>query len=99
MPDAQGRLSPAEITHVLRWLIQSHGGVPYACPVSGHTDWIVHEYVTQSIIFPVQSNLFTSLSPNPVPVVQLICSGCGYVISLSAAWLGLYPEPTPRGRR
>ncbi len=95
MPDVHGHLSPAEISYVLQWVTDQHGGIPYACPVSGHTTWVVDEFVTQSIVFPVKYNLGASVAPLAWPVVRLICSGCGHVISFSAVALGLYPPPSP----
>lgn len=99
MPDERGHLSPAEITFIRRWIDTQHGS-PYPCPVSGHTTWVVDEYVTQPIVFPVQPSLFKSVSPLPWPVVNLVCSVCGYRITFNAATLGLYPSPdTPMLRR
>ena len=95
MPDGQGRLSPAEISYVLQWIANHHGGSPYICPVSGHNTWLVDEYVTQPILFPIQPNLGTSVAPIAWPVVRLICSGCGHMISFSAWAMGLYPAPPP----
>ncbi len=73
MPDLQGRLSPAEISFILQWVSGQNGGKPYPCPVSGHNSWLVDEYVTQSIIFPMGANLGMSVAPRPLPVVRLIC--------------------------
>ncbi len=94
MPDAHGHLSPAEISFILQWIINAHGRVPYPCPVSGHTTWYVEEYVTQPIVFPVQPTVGMSVVPFAMPVVRLMCTGCGHVISFSAASMGLYPQPT-----
>lgn len=92
MPDANGHLSPVEIRAVLQWLTEKHGGVPYPCPVSGHTEiWIVNEYVIQGIVFPVQAG--NVVSPMAWPVVQVACAACGYTLYLNAALIGLYPKP------
>jgi hypothetical protein len=95
MPDIRGHLSPAEIRYILDWINKHHLGAPapYPCPVSGHTDWIVDEYITQSIVFPIQANLFDSLAPKPWPMIRLVCTGCGYVMFLNAGLLELYPPP------
>lgn len=93
MPDAQGHLSPAEISYILQWVANQRAGSPYPCPVSGHTTWLVDEYVTQAIIFPIQASLGTPVAPIAWPVVRLMCAGCGHVLSFSAWRMGLYPAP------
>lgn len=96
MPDLQGHLSPAEISFILQWVTTKHGSSPYQCPICGHANWLVDEYVTQAIVFPVQANMGIPVSPVAWPVVRLMCTFCAHVISFNAVIMGLYPiPPTP----
>ena len=92
MPDAQGHLSPVEITAIQEWLVKHHGG-EFLCPVSRHAIWMVNEYVYQNLVFPIQGIDRVSISPLAWPVVQVMCAGCGYVLNFSATMIGLYPSP------
>jgi hypothetical protein len=95
MPDGQGHLSPAEIAYILQWINTHHS--PFTCPVCDHSGWVVDEYITQTIVFPLQP---TPVAPRPLPTVRLSCTGCGYIISFNAVMMGLYPLPSvpPGGR-
>lgn len=97
MPDPKGHLSPAEIAYIQRWVIEYHGGSPFPCPLCGDTTWYIDEYVTQSIIFPSPALLSAAWSPTPLAIVRMVCTRCGYVVSLNAATLGLYPKSTASG--
>lgn len=99
MPDVHGHLSPVEIAAVHAWIRHHHGGLPFDCPVSGPTTWVVNEYVYQSIIYPVQAPITMSVSPMAWPVVQVVCTVCGYTMYFNAGLIGLYPsQPTPPPR-
>ena len=99
MPDISGHLSSIEIAAIQQWMKDRHGGTPFPCPVSRHTDWHINEYVYQNIVFPLQSQSTSLISPLSWPVVQVVCGGCGYTIYFNAGLIGLYPSlpaaPTP----
>ena len=92
MPDAQSRLSPVEIQAILDWIVASNGGQPYLCPLSKHDLWVVNDYVYQSVLYPIQGNAGTTVPLSAWPAVQIACGGCGYIMYLSAALIGLYPS-------
>ena len=94
MPDRQGKLSEAERKAVNVWL-EEHwkGGEPQACPVSGDIDWIVGYFVgaAQNYDGDQMTNYFSDLT---VPVV---CGGCGYVMQISATFMGVASIPSKGG--
>ena len=87
MPDVQGKLSPAEISHIHNWMAHHHRGVP-TCPICRQQSWFVTDYVGQSLIFPMHTRM---VSDNAFPYVAVACTVCGYTMFLSAIILGLYP--------
>ena len=93
MPDAEGRLSPAEIAHVQQWMTNFAKGIP-VCPISNHQTWSVVDTVFQNIIYPATTQV---IPPTAYPLVIVFCSGCGYAMNFSAAMLGLYPTPVTGG--
>lgn len=91
MPDARGHLSPVEITAVYNWIRDRHGGIAPPCPITGNPTWVVNEYIYQNIIYPVQPLIVASVSPMAWPVVQVVCSECGYTMYFNAGLIGLFP--------
>ena len=89
MPDGEGRLSPAEISHIRNWVTSRGGGQMPLCPVSQDRAWFVTDTVLQSLVYPTSSTRF--FPELPYPYVQMLCTTCGYVMSFSAALMGLFP--------
>lgn len=96
MPDGEGRLSPAEINHVLSWLqtMTPAQGFP-VCPISNHQDWYVVETVLQAIVYPIGPRRM--LPELTYPFVMVVCKGCGYTLQFNATLMGLYPKNVEAG--
>jgi hypothetical protein len=93
MPDAEGRLSPAEITFIHGWVAQHNGGTMPACPVSKDQVWFVVPFVGQAVVYPAGTKLFPDIA---YPTVVLVCANCGYAMEFNAAIMGLFPQVPPR---
>jgi hypothetical protein len=92
MPDANGRLSPAEIEHIDRWVKRHAGGGYPMCPVCRTQSWLVQGHVTQGAKHPI-TDQFAVLSDMAFPHVGVICFTCGYTMFFNAGLMGLYPRP------
>ena len=94
MPDAQGRLSPAEIEFVTGWITRQAGGAPPNCPVCRSQSWAVLGQVTQGVVYPYPvSGQHPVLYDIAYPHVGVLCTTCGYTMFFNAGLMGLYPRP------
>ena len=92
MPDEQSRLTAADQIAVNTWL-RAHWTQGFKCPVSGHENWVVGDYVVQS---PLMSP--TTGFPVPgltYPFVPVFCGACGYTLFFNAVMIGIWRAASP----
>lgn len=88
MPGESGELTEAEQGKVNAWLDKHWPREKRACPISGPTNWVIHNTVLE---FPVYSKA-AIIGPTIYPIVLLYCQECGYTIHFSAVQIGLFEE-------
>lgn len=86
MPDAAGKLSPAEKQAIIASLT-SHGLPPPKCPICGRDDWGIADYVTQPVT--IDGSGKPSLTTFGMPNVAVISASCGYTMYVNAFTIGL----------
>ena len=60
-------------------------GVRRECPACGHAGWAAGDIVRPPIYVPGS----VSIAGSSVPVLQLICTNCAYIMAYSAVHIGL----------
>jgi hypothetical protein len=89
MADNSGKLSEAEKTKAIQWVL-GHWKTNSPCPICAAKNWNVADHLTQPLTF---SHGTTMISGPAYPQVQVICSSCGYTIYFNAVMAGLVEAP------
>lgn len=84
MPDATGRLSAEEKSHVIKWLQQR--GKHHECPVCTNNKWTVADHMIAGRIHAEDPRTIVRES---YPQVALVCNNCAHVRYFMALPLGL----------
>ena len=84
MPDATGRLSAEEKTHVARWLQQR--GHHHACAVCGHHKYMIADHLIAARIHAEDPR---TIADETYPQVALVCNHCAHVKYFMAVPMGI----------
>jgi hypothetical protein len=95
MPDAQGKLTPAEKQTVQSRLIALGWTGRAGCPVCGDNQWTIADHFVQPITRGAANSL--NLGGPGYPQVMLISNKCGYTMYFNAVVIGLFrDEPSEK---
>ena len=98
MPDANGKLSDADVLYIAHWLI-THSQTDRkwdVCPFCGKEEMNIADHIGNIPVFrpPTDDNPFPILSSGfTFPYVQVLCENCGYTHQFSAVRMGLLKNP------
>jgi hypothetical protein len=91
MPDANGKITPAEMLKVQAWF-KEHWKGNVVCPICGSDKWTILPDVVSTSPTPAQP-----LNPNvpTYPFVMVQSQPCGYVLMFNAVSVGIWTRFTP----
>lgn len=92
MPDEDGKLNAEDQTAVSAWAEQHWKN--RTCPISGHATWEVPQFLVQSPRFIPGGGL--TIGGGLLPMLALVCSGCGYTMLINAIKVGILKPQAPK---
>lgn len=94
MPDANSKLSPADLAAINGFLASKIPG-GWTCPYCRSKTYWVGVHVKQTALYP-SPQTSARVPPQTWPFVEIICTTCNHVALFATGMMGLYPKPEKR---